>query len=139
MGIFDRSSRNKEEEKLFAEMEYRISKIIARGKDPRDYDDVVLYLLFKEDKKKKCAKCNKRLIAPNWEAPEVFTVAASGLADALEAAKEITDKIFARAVYCVQCERFYCEGCAFKEGQNLRKKRLICPKCSSDLGHAPKL
>ena len=130
MGFFGKSPREKEEEQLFNKMEERIARIIARGKDPSAYNDIVIYLLYKEDKNKKCSKCNKRLIAPNYKTPQSF----GG-----KEFKEITDKLFARAIFCVQCERFFCEGCAFEQGRNLGKKRLICPKCQSDLGSASKL
>ena len=64
MGFFGDSAREKEEAQFFNKMEERIARIIARGKDPRAYDDVVIYLLYKEDKKKNCKEEEKKALIP---------------------------------------------------------------------------
>jgi uncharacterized protein with PIN domain len=76
--------------------------------------------------KKKCAKCGKQLTAPNYVVPRVF-------------GQEETEKMLARAHFCTECERFYCEGCAFEAGQKMGKRRLICPRRGNDLGDASRL
>ena len=76
--------------------------------------------------KKKCAKCGKQLTAPNYVVPLVF-------------GQQETEKMLARAHFCTDCERFYCEGCAFEAGQKIGKRRLIGPRCGNDLGDASRL
>jgi len=85
----------------------------------------------KSKKQKRCAKCGKRLSYPE---STVSTASGIRMLSGNQLLKAM-DKGLSRAVYCERCDSFYCKECTLRAGKERPGPwRLICPRCSKDLG-----